>query len=135
MRNFSRTTLIGHVGKHINYQELENGKKVINFSIAYNMKGKTEKQNRTEWHKCTLWGKTATFLHNNLNTGDCLMVEGEYRSKPLQEGAYFAEMYLNVSFVQFISKKDIADINVGKEEEAEEEVPAVEPKKVSKKRK
>lgn len=110
MRNFCRTTLIGHVGNVIDFKRLENGKQVINFSIAYNYRGKNEKQNRTEWHKCTLWGKSASYLNQNLKPGDCLLVEGEYRSKTKQEGIPFCEMYLNIIHVQFISKKDVSDI-------------------------
>lgn len=106
MANFSRTTLIGHVSTNINYQVLENGTPVINFTLAYNKKGKGENPDRTEWHKCTGWGSLATFLHDNMKTGDCMMVEGEYRSKPQQEGQFYAEMYLNIDSVQFMSKKE-----------------------------
>lgn len=128
MRNFFRATLIGHVGNIIDYKEFENGKKVINFSIAYNYRGKNEKRNRTEWHKCTLWGKSASYLKQHLKSGDCLLVEGEYRSKPKQDSIPFCEMYLNITYVQFVSKKDVPDITAGEEAtDLETETENVEP--------
>lgn len=53
---------------------------VANFSIATDRKEKGEKI--TDWHRCSLWGKSAQVLADNLKKGDVVGVTGTvtYRS-------------------------------------------------------
>lgn len=56
----NRVNLIGRLGKDAITTVLDNGKKKTTFSVAttdHYKDDKGEKQESTEWHRCTLWGQ------------------------------------------------------------------------------
>jgi single-strand DNA-binding protein len=57
----NKVQLIGRVGKDPEVKDI-NGNKVANFSLATSEKYKDKqgtKQERTEWHNITIWGRLA----------------------------------------------------------------------------
>lgn len=83
-RSVNKITLIGNVGRDPDIQETKSGTKVAHFSIATNrrMQSGSEEEERTDWHRLTLWGKQAQFAEDYVRTGDRIYVEGrlEYDS-------------------------------------------------------
>jgi len=83
-RSVNKITLIGNVGRDPDIQETKSGTKVAHFSIATNrrIQSGSEEEERTDWHRLTLWSKQAQFAADYIRTGDRIYVEGrlEYDS-------------------------------------------------------
>ncbi len=76
----NQVQLIGHLGKDVEFKELESGKKVATASLAtksiyQNKKG--EKVVETQWHKIVGWGKNATNMESFLRKGKEVAVRGK----------------------------------------------------------
>ncbi len=79
----NRVQLIGHVGQAPELNELESGK-IANFSVATNdnfTNAKGEKVSQTEWHRITVWNKTAEFAMQYLQKGTQVALEGKLTHK------------------------------------------------------
>jgi single-strand DNA-binding protein len=80
----NKITLIGNVGRDPDIQETKSGTKVAHFSIATNrrIQSGSDEEERTDWHRLTLWSKQAQFAEDYIRTGDRIYVEGrlEYDS-------------------------------------------------------
>ena len=84
MSGINKTILLGHVGKVPELRLLSNGQPVMNFSIATSQVYTTRDGKRTEktqWHRCTFYGKRAEVLSQFIKKGSRLYIEGqiEYR--------------------------------------------------------
>jgi len=85
-RSVNKITLIGNVGRDPDIQETKSGTKVAHFSIATNRRlqsgGSDEAEERTDWHRLTLWSRQAQFAEDYIRTGDRVYIEGrlEYDS-------------------------------------------------------
>lgn len=83
-RSVNRIILIGHVGRDPDIQETKSGKKVAHFSLATNRRivAGSDEEERTDWHRLTLWDRQAQFAEDYIRTGDRIYVEGrlEYDS-------------------------------------------------------
>lgn len=83
-RSVNKITLIGNVGRDPDVQQTKNGTKVAHFSVATNRRVPvgTEEEQRTDWHRLTLWNRLAQFAEDYVRTGDRIYVEGrlEYDS-------------------------------------------------------
>ena len=83
-RSVNKITLIGNVGRDPDMQETKSGTKVAHFSIATNRRlaAGSEEEERTDWHRLTLWSKQAQFAEDYIRTGARIYVEGrlEYDS-------------------------------------------------------
>lgn len=83
-RSVNRITLIGNVGRDPDVQQTKNGTKVAHFSLATNRRPQpgAEEEERTDWHRVTVWNRLAQFAEDYVRTGDRIYVEGrlEYDS-------------------------------------------------------
>lgn len=83
-RSVNKITLIGNVGRDPDIQTTKNGTKVAHFSIATNRRAPagSDEEERTDWHRLTLWNRNAQFAEDYIRTGDRIYVEGrmEYDS-------------------------------------------------------
>ena len=77
----NRVSLIGFVGNDVQLKNTKNGTPVAVLSVATKSSwknGKGEYDSRTEWHRCTAWGKLAEFA-GKLEKGAHVQIEGELR--------------------------------------------------------
>ena len=77
----NRISLIGFVGNDVQLKSTRNGTPVAALSIATKTSWKNSDggyDSRTEWHRCTAWGKLAEFA-GKLEKGAHVQVEGELR--------------------------------------------------------
>ena len=77
----NRISLIGFVGNDVQLKSTKNGTPVAVLSVATKSSwknGKGEYDSRTEWHRCTVWGKLAEFA-GTLEKGAHVQIEGELR--------------------------------------------------------
>jgi len=72
--------LIGNVGQDVEVVELENGKKLVKFSLATNetyKDAKGEKVTNTEWHSLVAWNKIAEIVEKYVKKGAELAIQGK----------------------------------------------------------
>jgi single-strand DNA-binding protein len=77
--SLNRVSLIGHVGRDPEIRYLPGGDPVANFSLATTETWKDrsgQKQERTEWHRVEVFGKTAQVVKDYLSKGRQVYVEG-----------------------------------------------------------
>jgi len=76
-RSVNRITLIGSVGRDPDIQGTKNSTKVAHFSLATNRRAPgVEEEERTDWHRLTLWNRQARFAEDYIKMGDRVYVDG-----------------------------------------------------------
>jgi single-strand DNA-binding protein len=77
-RSINKLILVGNVGRDPDIQTTGNGTKVAHFSLATSRRipknGGVEE--RTEWHRLTLWDRLAELAAEYVRKGDRLYIEG-----------------------------------------------------------
>ncbi|WP_166382926.1 single-stranded DNA-binding protein [Polaribacter sp. 11A2H] len=80
----NKVQLIGNVGNVPEVKTLEDGKKVVNFSLATNEFYKNsdgEKVQNTQWHAIVAWGKIAEIVAEYVGKGKEVAIEGKLTSR------------------------------------------------------
>lgn len=116
-RSVNRITLIGNVGRDPDIQQTKSGTKVAHFSLATNRRVPgADDEERTDWHRLTLWNRLAQFAEDYIRTGDRIYVEGrlEYDSYE-RDGVVIPTAEIVVREVVLLSAK----AGAGQEELAE----------------
>ncbi|MBI2407213.1 MAG: single-stranded DNA-binding protein [Gemmatimonadetes bacterium] len=116
-RSLNKVTLIGNLGADPEIRTTSNGSKVAQFSLAtsrsWGGQGGTEKQEKTEWHKCVAWnGKSggmglADIVERYCKKGEKLYVEGriEYRQYQDKENQTKYVTEINVREIMLLGGK------------------------------
>ena len=79
----NRVILIGRLGKDPEIKYAASGTAICRFSLATNetFKNKAgDKEQRTEWHSCVCFGKTAEIAGQYLSKGRLVFVDGSIRT-------------------------------------------------------
>lgn len=79
----NRVTCLGNLGADAELKITRGGQAVISMSVACSesyLDRNKQRQERTEWVKCTLWGKRAEALAKYLSKGTRVYVEGSLRT-------------------------------------------------------
>lgn len=83
-RNLNKVILIGNVGRDPDVQTTASGKKVAHVSLATSRRITRDSgfDERTEWHRLTLWERLADLTAEYVRRGDRVYAEGriEYGS-------------------------------------------------------
>lgn len=80
MSSLNKVALIGNVGRDPEIRYTQSGEPIANFSLATTEKwtGKDgNKQERTEWHRVEVFGKTAQVVRDYVQKGKQLYLEGQ----------------------------------------------------------
>jgi len=98
----NKVQLIGNVGNDAEMTILENGKKVIRFSLATNenyKNAKGEKIQSTDWHNMVAWNKTAEVIEKYASKGKEMAIEGKLTSRSYEtkegEKRYITEVIVS----------------------------------------
>ena len=77
-RSVNKIILVGHMGRDPEVRDTGTGKKVANVSLAtnYRVTNGSEQEERTAWHRLTLWNQLAQFAEDYVRKGDRVYVEG-----------------------------------------------------------
>lgn len=77
-RSVNKLILVGNVGRDPEVQTTSNGHKVAHFSLATSRRIPRESgfEERTEWHRITLWDRLAELAEEYIRKGDRLYIEG-----------------------------------------------------------
>ena len=101
--NLNKVMLIGRLGKDPEVRYTKDGTAVANLRIATSEQWTDkagEKQERTEWHTVTLWGRQAEVAQQYLGKGRLVYVEGRLETRKWQDqngqDRYSTEVRANV---------------------------------------
>ncbi len=76
-RTINKIILVGNVGGDPDVRETKNGTKVVHMSMVTNRPPYgDDPQERTDWHRLTLWARVAQFTEDYVKKGDRIYVEG-----------------------------------------------------------
>lgn len=115
MSGLNKVLLIGRLGQDPELKHTPSGAAVCNFSLAtsetWNDKSSGLKQEKTEWHRVVLWGKTAELANQYLKKGSQCYVEGtlQTRSWDDKEGNKKYTTEINGKSIQFLDAKSSGD--------------------------
>jgi len=110
-RSVNKIILIGNVGRDPDIQQTKSGTKVAHFSLATNrrMPAGSDEEERTDWHRLTLWNRQAQFAEDHIRTGDRVYIDGrlEYDSYE-RDGVVIPTAEVTVHEVVLLSSKGAA---------------------------
>lgn len=77
-RSINKIILVGNVGRDPEIQSTSNGHKVAHFSLATSRRIPRDNgfEERTEWHRLTIWDRLAEIAEEYVRKGDRLYIEG-----------------------------------------------------------
>lgn len=84
----NKAMIIGNLGQDPELRETNSGQSVCNLSVATNRKWKDKHdqyQEETEWHRVTVWGKTAENCAKYLTKGRQVYVEGRLQTREWED--------------------------------------------------
>jgi len=82
MASLNKVMLIGNLGRDPEIRYTQSGEPIANFSIATNEVWNDrsgQKQERTDWHRVEVFGKTAQVVRDYLTKGRSVYIEGTIR--------------------------------------------------------
>ncbi len=88
MASVNKAIIIGNLGKDPEMRFMPSGDAICNFSIATtdSWKDKSgEKQEKTEWHRISMFGKLAEIAGEYLKKGSQVYVEGRLQTRKWQD--------------------------------------------------
>ena len=110
MAGVNKAILVGNLGRDPELRHTPNGQAVVNFTLATseNWTDKSgERQERTEWHRIVVWGRTAEMCHQYLSKGRTVYVEGRIQTREWEdkEGNKRYTTEINAQTVNFIGPR------------------------------
>lgn len=88
-RGINKVILVGHVGADPETRHMPSGGAVTNMRVAtsesWSDKQTGEKQERTEWHRVTLYNKLAEIAAQYIKKGSQVYIEGSLRTRKWQD--------------------------------------------------
>ncbi len=97
----NRVMLLGNLGADPELRMTQGGQAVLKLRLATNetyLDRNNVRQDRTEWHRVTVWGRRAEALGKILQKGDLLFVEGRLQTSSYEkngEKRYSTEVIAN----------------------------------------
>ena len=88
-RGVNKVILVGNLGAKPEIKYASNGNAISNLSVAtsesWTDKSTGQKQDRTEWHRVSLFGKVAEIAGQYLDKGSKVYVEGKLQTRKWQD--------------------------------------------------
>ena len=84
----NRVTLMGRLGTDPELRYTQGGQPVANFNLATSEKYKDkagEWVEKTEWHKCVVWGPRAETIEKHVRKGSQLLIEGSIQTRAWED--------------------------------------------------
>lgn len=104
MSGVNQVTLIGNVGAEPESRTTGGGTKVVKLSLATNRKYNDrngQKQEDTQWHRCTVFGKGADVVEQYVKKGDRLYVRGRIEYSQTQDDSGNVKYWTDVVVEDF----------------------------------
>ncbi|MBI2353878.1 MAG: single-stranded DNA-binding protein [Deltaproteobacteria bacterium] len=90
MASLNKVMLIGNLGKDPEVRYTPSGQAVASFNLATSEKFKNksgEWEDRTEWHRVTLWARLAEIAGEYLSKGKTVYIEGRLQTRKWQDNS------------------------------------------------
>ena len=118
MAGVNKAILVGNLGRDPELRQTPNGQAVVNFTLATSESWTDksgERQERTEWHRIVVWGKTAEMCNQYLSKGRTVYVEGRIQTREWEDkdGNKRYTTEINASTVNFIGPRTSGDSGGG----------------------
>lgn len=102
-RGVNKVILVGNLGQDPEVRYMPSGEAACNFSVAtsesWKDKQSGQEQERTEWHKVSMFGKIAEIAGEYLRKGSKVYLEGQLRTRKWQgqdgQDRYTTEVYIS----------------------------------------
>jgi single-strand DNA-binding protein len=126
-RTFSKTTVLGYVGKDPEIRSTAAGALVANFSVATTERYKDQQGKqveKTEWHSFVAFKRTAEVVRDYLKKGQLVLIEGSNQTRSWDDKESGKKMYrteIVVHSINFLdgkkdgkasSEPDFADVEI-----------------------
>ena len=88
MASVNRVILVGNLGRDPELRYIQSGQPVANFTLATNDRWRDKEgnnQERTEWHRIVVWGKSAENCAQYLQKGRSVYVEGRLQTREWED--------------------------------------------------
>jgi len=89
MRGINKVILVGTLGADPEVKYAANGNAIVNLSVAtseeWNDKNTGQKQQKTEWHRVSIFGKLAEIAGQYLRKGSQVYLEGKLQTRKWQD--------------------------------------------------
>jgi len=89
MAGVNKVILIGNLGRDPELRYTQGGQPVASFSLAtsenWNDRQSGERQERTEWHRIVVWGRTAEMCAKYLSKGRTVYIEGRLQTREWED--------------------------------------------------
>ena len=88
MASVNKVILVGNLGRDPELRYTQGGQPVANFSLATTENFNTrdgQRQERTEWHRIVVWGKTAENCAQYLSKGRSVYLEGRIQTREWED--------------------------------------------------
>lgn len=104
----NQVTLIGRIANDIEVNDLENGKKVCNFSLAVDRPFKNANgENETDFFDCTAWNNVAVNTAEYTQKGNTIAVKGHLQMNTYEkDGQKHKKVTVIADSVKFLQSKD-----------------------------
>jgi single-strand DNA-binding protein len=111
MASVNKVILIGNLGRDPELRYTAGGQPVASFSVATNERWNDREgkpQERTEWHRIVVWGKTAENCANYLAKGRPVYIEGRLQTREWEdkEGQKRQTTEVVAQTVQFLGSRE-----------------------------
>lgn len=128
---FSKTIVVGHLGRDPELRFTPSGQQVCSFSVATSRSWTDQSgqpQEKTTWFRVTAWGKLAELCQQYLTKGRLVLVEGEVDASAwtAQTGEPRASLELNARNVRFLGGRDSGGAPMTARPSSPMEAPAME---------
>ena len=88
MASVNKVILVGNLGRDPELRYIQSGQAVANFTLATNDRWRDKEgnnQERTEWHRIVVWGKSAENCAQYLQKGRSVYVEGRLQTREWED--------------------------------------------------
>jgi len=141
MAGINKVILVGNLGAKPEIKYASNGNAISNLSIAtsesWTDKSTGQKQERTEWHRVSLFGKVAEIAGQYLDKGSKVYVEGKLQTRKWQDQSgqdrYTTEVVISgySGTLQMLDRRDdmnsSAPAQQSQSQQASQSAPAITP--------
>jgi len=87
MSGVNKVILVGNLGNDPEIKQTGNGTSLANFSVATSESWTKDgqRQERTEWHRVTCWGKLADIVGQYVTKGSKVYIEGKLQTRSWEQ--------------------------------------------------
>jgi single-strand DNA-binding protein len=110
--SINKAIIVGNLGLEPTLRSMSNGVDVTSISVATSEcwydKETNQKNERTEWHKVSIFGPLASIAADNLCKGSKVFIEGKFRTNKYQgkDGIDRWRSEIIANHVEFLDKKN-----------------------------